>query len=67
MISNIATKVTFKGVPILFPNEELLHLCEHYGKLVDNKVHRQVIRLGNEIKHEILNSTRIVYVQLFSA
>ena len=64
VISNMATKVTFKGVPILVPNEELLHLCKHDGKLVDNKVNRQVIRLGNDIKHEILNSTRTVQVQL---
>lgn len=60
VISNMATKVTFKGVPISVPNEELLHLCKHYGKLVDSKVNRQVIRLGNDIKHKILNSTRTV-------
>ena len=44
VISNKATKVTFKGVPITVPNKEILHLCKHYGKLVDEKVHRQVIR-----------------------
>ena len=57
IISNAATKVIFKGVPISVPNEELLHLCEHYGDLVDEKVTRQTIKLGNEIKHDIMNST----------
>ena len=59
IISNAATKVIFKGVPISVPNEELLHLCEHYGDLVDEKVTRQTIRLGNDTKHDIMNSTRI--------
>ena len=27
VISNKATKVTFKGVPITVPNEEILHIC----------------------------------------
>ena len=63
-ISNAATKVIFNGVPISVPNEELLHLCEHYGDLVDEKVTRQTIRLGNEFKHDILNSTRSVQVRL---
>ena len=29
IISNKATKVTFKGVPLTVPNEEILHLAEH--------------------------------------
>ena len=64
VISNKATKVTFKGVPITVPNEEIIHLCKHYGKPVDNKVHRQIMRLGSNIKHTINNSNRIVEVQL---
>ena len=32
IISNGSTKVTFKGVPITVPNEELIHPCSHYGK-----------------------------------
>ena len=64
IISNGSTKVTFKGVPITVPNEELIHLCSHYGK-TDGIVTRQYIRLGNEVKHEIMNSTRTVQVQLF--
>ena len=64
VISNRATKVTFKGVPINVPNEEIIHLCEHYGKPVNNQVHRQVMRLGGNIKHKINNSTRVVKVQL---
>ena len=64
VISNQATKVTFKGVPISVHNEELLHLCSHYDKLVDGIVDRQIIRLGGNIKHVINNSTRTVEVQL---
>ena len=60
VISNLATKVTFKGVPISVPNEENLHLCRHYGKLVDGVVHRQTIRLGGNTKRSIINSTRSV-------
>ena len=63
-ISNAATKVIFKGVPIPVPDEELLHLCEHYGDLVDKKVTRQTIRLGNDTKHDIMSSTRSVQVRL---
>ena len=64
VISNKATKVTCKGVPITVPNEEIIHLCKHYGKPVDNKVHRQIMRLGSNIKRTINNSKRIVEVQL---
>ena len=64
IISNAATKVIFKGVPIPVPNEELLHLCEHYGDLVDEKVTRQTIKLGTKIKHDIMNSTISVQVRL---
>ena len=64
VISNQATKVTFKGVPISVPNEEILHLCSHYGKLVDGIVYRQIIRLGGNIRPVINNSTRSVEVQL---
>ena len=64
VISNLATKVTFKGVPITVPNEELIHLCSHYGRLVDGIVRRQIIRLGSNTKHVINNSTRSVQVQL---
>ena len=45
IISNKATKVMFKGVPITVPNEEILHPCEHYGKLVDKQVHRLILLL----------------------
>ena len=64
IISSGATKVIFKGVPIPVPDEELLHLCEHYGDLVDEKVTRQTIRLGIDIKHDIMSSTRSVQVRL---
>ena len=57
------TKVTFRGVPISVPNEELVHLCSHYGK-TDGIVHRQFLRLGSEVKHDIMNSTRTIQVQL---
>ena len=46
------------------PNEELLHLCEHYGELVDEEVSRQNIKLGNDAQHTIRNSTRSVQVCL---
>ena len=47
-LSNMTTKVTFRGVHISVPNEELIHLCKHYGDPVDGKVNRQTIRLGND-------------------
>ena len=63
-ISNRSVRVTFKGVPISVPNEEILHLCKHYRELTNNNVQRQVIRLGNSTNHTIVNSTRIVEVKL---
>ena len=40
---NNVTKVTFKNVPLNIPNEELLHLCETYGKPVDHVVHYELL------------------------
>ena len=36
--SNV-TKVTFKIVPLNIPDEEIIHLCETYGKPIDYIVH----------------------------
>ena len=63
VLNSGTTKVTFRGVPISVPNEELVHLCSKYGK-TDGIVHRQYLRLGNEVSHDIVNSTRTLQVQL---
>ena len=59
---NNVTKITFKHVPLNIPDEELLHLGSHYGKLVDNTVH--VERLTNVRNKGMLGSTKWIEVEL---
>ena len=40
------TKITFRNVPLNIPDEEIIHLCETYGKPVDYMVHYE--RLYND-------------------
>ena len=56
VVSSQVTRVSFKGVPINVPGEELLHLCSCYGDLTDGKVHRAPIRLGGSNRHTITSS-----------
>ena len=46
LLNNQYTKVTFRGVPIGTPDEELLYLCSLYGEVTSNKVEREPIRVG---------------------
>ena len=60
--SNV-TKVTFKNVPLNIPDEEIIHLCETYGKLVDSIVHYE--RLNNDKNRGMMGGTRFVEIELF--
>ena len=40
---NNVTKITFKNVPLNIPDEDVIHLCETYGKPVDYIVHYKKI------------------------
>ena len=64
VLSKLATRVTFKGVPTGVPDEELLHVCKLYGTLVDGRVHREMMRLGSNNRYTISSSTRWVDVKL---
>ena len=57
-LTSTVTKVTFRHVPLYIPDEELLHLCCHYGELVDGKVHRDQVTIGNANRHTLPCSTR---------
>ena len=63
-VSSLTTKIIFKNVPISVPDEEILHMCCHYGNLSDNKVHREVVHLGSSNKHSLPSSTRWVEMTL---
>ena len=63
-LSNQVTKVTFRHVPLYVPDEELLHLCCHYGELVDGVVHRDPVTIGNANKCTLPSSTRWIEVIL---
>ena len=64
VMSNQVTRVTFKHVPLSVPDEEIIHLCCHYGKLVDGVVHRDTVTIGGANRHTITSSTRWVEVEL---
>ena len=64
VLSNQVTKVTFKHVPLSVPDEEIIHLCCHYGELVDGVVHRDTVTIGGASRHTITSSTRWVEVKL---
>ena len=63
-LTSQVTKVTFKNVPLYVPDEEILHLCCHYGELTDGVVHKDSITLGVAAKHSLPSSTRWVTVRL---
>ena len=60
--SNV-TKVTFKNLPLNIPDEEILHLCETHGMLVDFTVHYE--RLTNDKNRGMMGGTRFVEMELF--
>ena len=64
VLSSQVTKVTFKNVPLYVPDEEILHLCCHYGELTDGVVYKDSITLGIAAKHSLPSSTRWVTVRL---
>ena len=64
LLNNQFTKVTFKGVPIGTPDEELLYLCSLYGDVTSNKVGREPIRVGGTNRYTLTSSTRIVHMKL---
>ena len=59
---NNITRVTFKNVPLNVPNEEILHLCNSYGKPLDNKVYFET--LTNSRNKGMRGSTRYVDMEL---
>ena len=48
IISKHSTRVTFQGVPLSVPDEELLHLCSLHGEVTDGVVHTTSLRLGSK-------------------
>ena len=64
IVSNQSTRVTFKGVPLSVPNEELLYLCSLHGVIKDGVVHQTTIRLGGKTRISMPSSTRWIEVQL---
>ena len=64
VVTKVATKVTFKNVPISVPDEEILHLCSQYGEVKDDRVRREVIHFGGAKKLKITGSTRWVEMTL---
>ena len=59
---NNITRVTFKNVPLNVPNEEILQLCNSYGKPLDNKVYFET--LTNQRNKGMRGSTRFVDIEL---
>ena len=57
------TKITFKNVPLNIPDEEIVHLCESYGKPVDYTVYYE--RLNNDKNRGMQGGTRYVDLELF--
>lgn len=64
VITKVATRVTFRNVPISVPDEEILHLCSQYGDVKDDRVRREVIYFGGEKKLKIMSSTRWVEISM---
>ena len=64
IVSNQSTRVTFKGVPLSVPNEELLYLCSLHGVIKDGIVHQTTLRLGGKTRISMPSSTRWIKVQL---
>ena len=60
--SNIS-KITFKNVPLNIPDEEIVNLCETYGKPTDYIVHYE--KMHNDKNRGMVGSTRSLEVELF--
>ena len=60
--SNIS-KITLKNVPLNIPDEEIINLCETYGKPTDYIVHYD--KMHNDKNRGMVGSTRSVEVELF--
>ena len=60
--SNIS-KITFKNVPLNIPDEEIVNLCETYGKPVDYTVYYE--KMYNNKNRGMVGSTRYMDVELF--
>ena len=60
---NSITKITFKNVPLNIPDEEIVNLCESYGKPVDYGVHYE--KMQNSKNRGMVGSTRYMEVELF--
>ena len=61
-LSNV-TKITFKNVPLNIPDEEIVNLCETYGKPIDYVVHYE--KLNNVRNKGMIGGTRFMEVELF--
>ena len=61
--SNV-TKIVFKNVPLNIPDEEIVHLCESYGKPTDFIVHYE--KLTNHKNKGMVGGTRYMEVELFT-
>ena len=55
------TRVTFKNVPFIVPDEEILHLCNHYGKPVSDVKYEKMF---NKAIKGCLGATRFVDMEL---
>ena len=55
------TRVTFKNVPFVVPDEEILHLCIHYGKPVSNVIYEKMF---NKAIRGCMGATRYVDMEL---
>ena len=55
--------MTFRNVPLNIQNEEILHLCETYGKPLDKTVHYE--QLFNDGNRGMMGGTRYVEMELF--
>lgn len=60
---NNITKVIFKSVPLNVPDEEIINLCEVYGKPVDFVVHYEKLNNQRNRGHE--SGNRYVEMELF--
>ena len=60
---NNVTKVTFKNVPLNIPDEEILNLCDVYGKPVDYMVHYE--KMTNPKNRGHISGVRYVEMEMF--
>ena len=60
---NTITRVSFKNVPFNIPDEEILHLCAHYGTAKNNDV---ICERASRSTRGVGGSTRIVEMEMMS-